>query len=141
MNEDEARDREAEEKRIADPLAAALFQEHAGWLRRYVRRLADNRSLPPSLLDPDDVVQEAFVQLLRHNWAEPIRNPGAWLCVVARTQCVARCCRLGEIRSSSPTGDPALGTLCPATFVDLPSSGSSSPLLHSSSPSAEFPGG
>ena len=77
MNEDEARDREAEEKRLAAPLAAALFQEHADWLRRYMRRLANNRSLPPSLLDPDDVVQEAFVQLLRHNWDEPIRNPGA----------------------------------------------------------------
>jgi RNA polymerase sigma factor (sigma-70 family) len=86
MNEDEARDRDAEEKRIAAPHAAALFQEHADWLRRYVRRLAGSRSLPPSLLDPDDVVQEAFVQLLRHNWDEPIRNPGAWLCVVVRNQ-------------------------------------------------------
>jgi RNA polymerase sigma factor (sigma-70 family) len=86
MNEDEARDRAAEEKRIAAPLVAALFREHAGWLRSYVRRLAGNRSLPPSLLDPDDVVQEAFVQLLLHNWAEPIRNPGAWLCVVVRNQ-------------------------------------------------------
>ena len=26
------------------------------------------------------------MQLLRHNWAEPIRNPGAWLCVVVRNQ-------------------------------------------------------
>jgi len=25
--------------RIAAPLAAALFEEHADWLRRYVRRL------------------------------------------------------------------------------------------------------
>jgi RNA polymerase sigma factor (sigma-70 family) len=97
MNDDEARESEAEERRIAAARragraaiqaahAAALFEAHADWLRRYVRRLTDNRSLPPSWLDPDDVVQDAFVQLLRHDWAEPIRNPGAWLCVVVRNQ-------------------------------------------------------
>jgi DNA-directed RNA polymerase specialized sigma24 family protein len=85
-NQNEAGESEAEQRRVPPALTEELFREHTAWLRHYVRRLADNRSLPSNLLDPDDVVQEAFVQLLRHDWAEPIRNPGAWLCVVVRNQ-------------------------------------------------------
>jgi len=85
-NQNEARESESEQRRVPPALTEDLFREHAGWLRHYVYRLADSRSLPLSWLDPDDVVQDAFVQLLRHDWAEPIRNPGAWLCVVVRNQ-------------------------------------------------------
>jgi RNA polymerase sigma factor (sigma-70 family) len=103
MSEDQARETEAEERRITAPLAAALFREHADWLRRYVRRLAGNWSLPLSWLDPDDVVQDAFVQLLRHDWAEPIRSPGAWLCVVVRNQVA----RAAQQHRRFTDGDPA----------------------------------
>jgi RNA polymerase sigma factor (sigma-70 family) len=109
-NQNEAQESQAEQRRVPPALTEELFREHAGWLRHYVRRLADNRSLPLNLLDPDDVVQEAFVQLLRHDWAEPIRNPGAWLCVVARNQVSKAAQRYRHVIDDDPAAHIEVGT-------------------------------
>ena len=109
-NQNEARESEAEQRRVPPALTEELFREHADWLRHYVRRLADNRSLPSNLLDPDDVVQEAFVQLLRHDWAEPIRNPGAWLCVVVRNQVSKAAQQRRHVIDDDPAAHIEVGT-------------------------------
>ena len=79
---------------------AALYSEHARWLGKYVRNLAENWAVPPSVLDPEDVVHEAFVSLLRYE--SSIQNPGAWLCVVARNQVTKAAQRQRRITGDDP---------------------------------------
>jgi DNA-directed RNA polymerase specialized sigma24 family protein len=87
---------------------AALYEEHAGWLRRYMRNLAENWAVPPNVLDPDDVVQEAFASLLRCD--RRIQNPGAWLCVVARNQVTKAAQHPCRIAREDPTVHLEAGT-------------------------------
>jgi RNA polymerase sigma factor (sigma-70 family) len=81
---------------------AALFTEVDAWyrayapqLRRQVGRFAAERGVPPSALDPEDVVHDAFELLQTRLAHDDVRNPAGWLRKVAERY-VARA--HGELR-------------------------------------------
>ncbi|WP_067132122.1 RNA polymerase sigma factor [Microtetraspora malaysiensis] len=93
-------------------LAGAVYGEQHDPLLGYARRLASGWGIPMSELDPEDVVQDAFVQLILQDGIETIHKPGAWLCVVVRNQIA----KAAQRRRPFTEGDPALhleaGTAC-----------------------------
>ena len=84
-------------------LGSDIYSEHYDPLLGYARRLASSWGIPMSVLDPEDVVQDAFVQLLlQEGWTETINKPGAWLCVVVRNQIA----KAAQRRRPFADGDP-----------------------------------
>ena len=65
----------------------APYRADAAALLRYARRLAVRRGVPQSVLDPQDVVHDAFEQM--HRVLDGVDNPAAWLRTVVRRR-VAR---------------------------------------------------
>jgi RNA polymerase sigma factor (sigma-70 family) len=89
----------ADAAEVTDP--EALYRAYAKPLRRYVRCLVADRRLSEGLVDTDGVVQEAFLRLL--TTTKPIRNPAAWLFVVARNEVGRAAAR--QHRASDLVGD------------------------------------
>jgi RNA polymerase sigma factor (sigma-70 family) len=89
----------------------ALYRAHAPRLLRYVQRLIRDWGLSDALVDAEGVVNEVFtemIQLIGISYSK-IRNPTAWLFVVARRQ-VSRAIHQGRrIADGDPLDHVVIG--------------------------------